>query len=246
MTKTPIIKQPGERIGVRFEYGQPGGREVTSIIAADVTAAGRVAEVLPLSVAAQVHGSSYALITLEGGSIGELYVIEVLVGTDDGERVAQRQELLCLDLSFRVPDVALPTYLSIGEFVARAGLDLAIQLTDEAATGAIDAERLEAALLDAQGLIDSYLGQRYAVPLAAPVPPPIPTLTYDLAFARLWRGELPDGAARAHAQALQALRDLAAGRAVLSLDAPPSPLASATVMFRGHDRLFSRDTMAGC
>ena len=244
MTFTPTIKDPAGRVHVRFEYGQPGGMPVTAIVGVSIQAAGRVVEVAPLVVAAQHAGSTYALVSFDGGTDGELYAVECTVTTGDGD-YPQRVEILCADLSWRIPGVALPTYVDIAGFVARAGLDRTIRLTDEFGRGAIDAERLERALLDAQSLVDSYLATKYAVPLAAPLPDPIVTLTYDLAIARLHAEELPPQIERREEAAKKLLADLASGRAALTIPAVATPTPAAPVLVQTGQRIFSRESMKG-
>ena len=245
MSLAPAIKDPAGRAHVRFEYGQPAGMPLTGIVSVTITPRGRVTEVTPLTVAAQHAGSTYALISLDGGTDGELYLIECLVTTGDGE-YGQRSEVLCIDLSWRIPGIALPSYVDIARFVARAGIDLSIRLTDEDGRGAIDAERLERALLDAQALVDSYLAAKYAVPLALPAPDPIPTITYDLAVARLYSGELPAQLEAREQAARKLLADLAQGKAVLTVPVAPTAAAPMPVLVQpGPGRIFTRDSMTG-
>lgn len=58
-------------------------------------------------------------------------------------------------------------YLTAQEYRDRFGDAETIRLTDENRTGAVDSERLETAIGDAQEEVDSYLGKRYATPLAS-------------------------------------------------------------------------------
>lgn len=243
--RQPVIKQPAERILQRFEFGQPAGLAITTLVETGVAAAGRVPAVTALTVASGIVGTTYAQLALVGGTAGELYTVRCLVEDSGGNRFEADAEILVVDLGFRVPGQAVATYLTFAEFVARVGVDEAVRLTDEAGTGAIDGPRLAAALLDAQAIVDSWLGARYAVPLAAPVPAPIPTLTFDLALARLYRGELPAGVEAKQAEALRLLKELSLGRA--TIPAPPAATADspAPVLVEPHDRLFTRTRMGG-
>ncbi|MFN7400564.1 MAG: gp436 family protein [Sandaracinobacter sp.] len=242
---SPTLKQPAERILQRFEFGQPGGAAITSIIETGVTPRGRVAEVTALTIGSAIVGSTYAQLALVGGTAGELYNVRCLVADAGGNRFEQDAEILVLDLAFRDAGTATPGYLSLQAFVQRAGVDETVRLTDEAGTGVIDAARLDAALQDAQALIDSYLGARYQVPLALPAPAPIPTLTFDLAVARLYRGELPDGVEAKRDEAVRLLKDLAAGKAAIPVAPAPTTTSPAPVLVEPHDRLFSRKRMGG-
>lgn len=239
------VKQPAERLVERFEFGRPGGADIASIAGITITPAGRVTEVTPLTVPVQSNGLTYALLTLAGGTAGELYALEVLVEDTAGNRFEQEREILCVDLSFRVPGQAAPTYLSFEAFVARAGVEEAVRLTDSLGTGAIDAERLDAALLDAQATVDAYIGRRYAVPLALPAPAPIPSLVFDLAIARLYTHDLPANVEQKRDAAMALLADIAAGEAVLAGLVDPADSSPAPVLVEQGARLFTRSGMRG-
>jgi|GEM_PF-1436346 len=245
LSYTPVIKQPAEVKLQRFEFGQPAGAAITSIVSAGITAAGRVPEVTALTIGSQIVGFTYAQLRLEGGTNGELYHVEVLVEDVSGNRFEGDAEVLVLDLGFRAAGAQISTYLTIAQFIARTGIDEAIRLTDEAGAGVIDAARLDAALIDAQSLVDSYLGARFTVPLAAPIPAPIPTLTFDLALARLYRGELPAGVEAKRDEALRLLKDISAGRASIPVAPAPTVTSPAPVIVQPHDRLFTRQRMDG-
>jgi phage gp36-like protein len=239
------VKQPAERLLERFEFGQPAGLAIASIVSATVTPAGRVTEVTPLTLPAQSVGLTYALVTLAGGTAGELYALDVLVEYTGGNRFEAEREILVADLSFRVPGQAAPSYLSFEEFVARVGVDEAVRLTDSLGTGTIDAARLDAALIDAQATVDAYLAVRYAVPVALPAPAPIPALTFDLALARLYTHDLPANVAAKRDQALALLADIAAGKAALAGLVEPTGSSPAPVLVETGERLFFRSNMRG-
>ena len=245
LTASPTIKQPAERILKRFEYGQPGGVAITTIVESTVLPAGRVPQVTALTIGSAIVGSTYAQLALVGGTVGELYSVRCLVEDAAGNRFEQDAEILVLDLAFRDAGTVTPGYLSLEAFIQRVGVDEAVRLTDEAGTGTIDAARLDAALQDAQALVDSYLGARYQVPLSLPAPAPIPTLTFDLAVARLYRGELPAGVEAKRDEAVRLLKDLAAGKAAIPVAPAPTTTSPAPVLVEPHDRLFTRKRMGG-
>jgi phage gp36-like protein len=60
-----------------------------------------------------------------------------------------------------------------------------IELADDDRDGMADAEVVEAAIADADGLIDAYLQDRYPIPLD-PVPALVRKLSIDLAVANLF------------------------------------------------------------
>jgi phage gp36-like protein len=243
MSFTPALKDPAARAHLRMQFGQPAGVPIGAIDSVVITPRGRVAEVAALTVAAQHAGADYVMLSFDGGTNGELYLIEARVADGAGGVAEQRQELLCLDQSWRVPGAVQPTYLSLAEFVARAGLDLSIELTDEDGRGAIDGERLEAALLDAQAEADSYLAGRYQLPLPLPAPAPLPTLIYDRAIARLYKFDVPEQVAKRDEVALRRLRELGEGKAQLAVPAPPAESSPEPVLFRPGANVFSRESL---
>lgn len=62
------------------------------------------------------------------------------------------------------------SYITKAQLIARFGRDELTQLTDRDRSGIIDDVALDAAIADAGGLIDSYIGARYALPISQPVP----------------------------------------------------------------------------
>lgn len=243
MSLTPILKDPAGRAHLRFVFALVGGVPIGAISSVTITPRGRVEEVAALIVAAQHAGTDYAMVSLDGGTDGELYLVECLVSDGSGGQIEQRQELLCIDLSWRVPSQAQPTYMDIAGFVARAGLDLCIELTDEDGRGAIVGQTLEAALLDAQSEADSYISARYQLPLALPVPAPLPTLIYDRALARLYKHGAPEGVVKRSDEALRRLRELGEGKAQLAVPVAPATSAPEPVLFRPGANVFSRESL---
>ncbi|MFN3371644.1 MAG: gp436 family protein [Sphingomonadaceae bacterium] len=243
---TPTIKQPAEVTLRRFELGQPAGVPLQSLVSATATPAGRVVPaVTPLVIDSAIVGQTYVQLRLTGGDAGELYHLSVLVEDEAGHRFEADAEVLVVDLAFRAAGAQTSLYLSIEQFIARTGIDEAIRLTDETGAGFIDARRLDAALLDAEATVNSYLGVRYRVPVALPAPDPLPTLTFDLALANLFRGELPAGVAERRDAAIALLKDLAAGRAALPEATAPAASSPTPVLVSTPERRFDRRRMAG-
>lgn len=130
-----------------------------------------------------------------------------------------------------------------GVIVASAPLD---------GLGVPDASAIALALEYADNAINECLGSRYAVPLALPLPAGIVDMAVDLALARLLTGTAFTEERQArHDQALDRLRALGAGRAVLvgyvppdaDGDGQPDPPPTG-VRVAGPARTFSRDTLA--
>lgn len=61
--------------------------------------------------------------------------------------------------------------------VAVGGSEALVQLSDQENTGAVNTAVVDQAIATADTVIDSYLSQRWAVPLSAPIPPEIQNLS---------------------------------------------------------------------
>lgn len=138
-------------------------------------------------------------------------------------------------------------YATQADLVTRFGERRLIELTDRSnpVPETIDAGVVAAALADAAGLIDSYVGQVLPLPLPS-APAALTAIACDLAWYRL-RGE---GAAedsperKAFEDAIAWLKRVAAGE--VSLEPEGAAAASdSDVRFAAPDRVFSRDSLKG-
>ena len=155
-------------------------------------------------------------------------------------------------------------YVTLERIQSALSLDVLLYLTDDERQGAVadDAgprlpdvclDRVAAKLADANAEVDSYVGQRYALPLPA-VPDVLAAKATDLAVYKLFlrRGLRPNTAdeavAMAYKDAVSWLKDVALGRASLPVPAAgegsagtvrPGGAASVTAA----DRVFSRETL---
>jgi len=236
------IKQPAEDLVYAFDFSSRLGDEtIVSIEAATVLARGLVAEIQPLVIADKAAEGQSARVRLQGGTDGETYLVTLRIA-DTGAQVYELDaEFAVAQQAFVVPDGG-SDYLSAQAFVDRIGLDEALALTDLQGQGRIDASRLLTALGDAQAEVDGYLAGRYAVPLGT-VPPVIAAIVFDLAVARLWRANLPEGVADRRDRAQRQLVDIAKG--VMTLPGAAGLPATADnvtpVLFQpGETRLFGR------
>ena len=102
-------------------------------------------------------------------------------------------------------------------------------------------EALEAAVADANGLVDSYVPGIYPRPLPL-VPEALKGAACDIARLRLYQSEAPDFMQKRHDNALRYLIDIANGRATL-----PGALAGTqpeTLIFSGCSKpLLSREAL---
>jgi phage gp36-like protein len=120
-----------------------------------------------------------------------------------------------------------------------------VELADDDADGTTDTAVVEAAIADADGLIDSHLRSRYSVPLD-PVPALITKLSADLAiaslFARRRESASPVHESRAR-DAVALLEEIAKGKIVLAGVAESQIKGSPDSTTRDDDKVFSRDTL---
>lgn len=107
------------------------------------------------------------------------------------------------------------TYATKENLTARFGEAEILQLADRDGDSIEDSGVIESALADTDALIDSYLGVRYDVPLA-PVPAVVTSVAADIARAKLWTDEPPEGVKEAHKAALGWLQRVADGRAIIT------------------------------
>ena len=131
-------------------------------------------------------------------------------------------------------------YATLNDLVARFGQEELIQLTDRQGLGVIDGNAVQAALVDADALIESYLAQRYALPVS-PVPQLLKRIAADTARFLLHGNAATEAVRAAYKDALKVLSDLSDGPAVLpGAAAAPKGVnpgaAGGQVVFTAQDR----------
>lgn len=138
-------------------------------------------------------------------------------------------------------------YADQADMEARFSTDDLIGLTDRGTppAGAIDTAVLNAALDDATGEMNSYLGRRYAVPLAS-IPNDVKIKCVMIAYYRLHRDSVPEKVRKDYEDALRWLRDVSTGVVVLDVDLAPAPAGSSDgAEIEAPDRIFATDKMGG-
>lgn len=143
-------------------------------------------------------------------------------------------------------------YATDADIIDLYGNDMLDRLADRDGDGVADAPKVQRALDDAAALIDGYIATRVVLPLVT-VPAVLRNLSIDIAVYRLATdaGLLSEDARKRYEDAIQFLRDVAAGRA--AIPQPPAPGASGpgeaaspqTVILDGADRVFSRRSLRG-
>ena len=136
------------------------------------------------------------------------------------------------------------TYATLVAMVAQFGEPEVVQRTDRVDAGVVDTVVLERALVDADAEIDSYLGTRYALPLAS-TPVLLVRLAADIARYRLYDDGVPDTVRQRYEDCVSLLKRLSSGDVVLP---GAQGLAVAGVETTYHAftaRLITDDSIAG-
>lgn len=110
--------------------------------------------------------------------------------------------------------------------------------------GGLDSELINAALSDAQAEIDSYISQRYRVPLSS-VPEVLVGVACDLARFRLYSTNPTEEVMSRYNQRIAFLRDVSNGKAGIPVDANEQGGAFSAGFTGGGSRLFTRDSLKG-
>ena len=136
------------------------------------------------------------------------------------------------------------TYCSQDDLQDRLGAEEVARLADLDGDGVPDADVIARALADADATIDSYLGRRYTLPVAAPdgsTPSVVRTRAVNLAvyFLKLGRDSVTDDVRGQHEEDVQWLQAASAGRASLA-KAAPRPASSGGGRTDTRPRLFGR------
>lgn len=122
-------------------------------------------------------------------------------------------------------------------------IDELIQLTDDSNSGLVNPATVNAKLADASGQVEMYCRQRYSLPLQPTAE--VVALTAKIAAYLLWsrrRRAVSDEMRQMYADAMQALRDIASGKA--SLDQPiqqPDQTASGATLVTQVTQVFGVD-----
>ena len=136
-------------------------------------------------------------------------------------------------------------YSSQAEIADRIDPKHLIELTDDDNDGVADGGVIDAAIADADGLIDTHLRSRYRLPLDT-VPALVRKISADLAIAALF-ARRRESASPTHEARAEAARDLLGSIArgeVLLAEASETPLKGAPdSTSRGADKTFSKDSL---
>ena len=135
-------------------------------------------------------------------------------------------------------------YCTLADIERRITSDDLVRLADHDGDGLADAAVVTQAIEDAQGVIDSYLGVVYAVPIPAPIPDVLRQYCVTMAVYFLCKGRraLTPETIDNYDKAIAWLKAVVAGTATLGIPTPPAPSSGApSVEFEVKDRVFGRD-----
>ncbi|MCR9218931.1 MAG: DUF1320 domain-containing protein [Alphaproteobacteria bacterium] len=135
------------------------------------------------------------------------------------------------------------SYATQQDLIDRFGEEELLALADRDGDGAIDAAVVDRALADAAGLIDSYIGARYRLPVD-PVPAQLVAAAAAIARWHLYADAPHERVSEAYRATLAWLKDVAAGRADLdAAGVEPAADESGAPVFDGAPRVFSADSL---
>ena len=123
-----------------------------------------------------------------------------------------------------------------------------IKLTDDDDTGSVNVDFVNAAIIAAGSVIESYLARRYQLPLSE-VPEVVKSVAVSLTVYTLYQRsslEPDEKSKRASSDAVNLLKDISTGIASLGLQERTTPsVGQAESNKATHDRVFTLDTLKG-
>jgi len=123
-------------------------------------------------------------------------------------------------------------YCTLDDLKKTVPEEVLVQLTDDEGLGAIKQERVDEAIAQADGEIDTYIGGRYSVPLAV-VPAVIRRCSCDTAIYIIYKRtveELPPTRKDAYRDALRILEQVRDGRMDLGITGAEDSFTSSVVV----------------
>lgn len=135
------------------------------------------------------------------------------------------------------------SYATQQDLIDRFGEGELLAVADRDGDAAVDTAVVDRALADADGLIDSYIGARYALPLVA-VPSQLVSAACDIARWKLYTDAPHDRVEGAYKAAIAWLKDIQAGRADLDAEGvEPAADSAGAPVHQAAPRLFSHHTL---
>jgi len=134
-------------------------------------------------------------------------------------------------------------YATKQDLIDRFGQPELIELTDRATppTGVIDDVVITRALADADAQIEAYISITHTLPLS-PIPATLVRMAGDIARYYLYEDRATEQVKERFEAAIAFLKNVAAGKAGLGVDAGGSaPAPAATVQFPKSQKVFARE-----
>lgn len=142
-------------------------------------------------------------------------------------------------------------YCTVDDIIAAVPRDALLQLTDDEQLGEINSARVTVAIARAEARVDSYVGVKYATPLADPVSRTINEITVDLTIYDLYSrvmDDVPETRNERKRDAIRRLEGIARGTVSLGIDQEPEPReqgSGAETTQDSSSQTFTRDSMEG-
>ena len=150
----------------------------------------------------------------------------------------------------------MPKYITRQDIIDRIGEDNFAQIADLDCDDTVDGSPVDTAIADAEACADSFLGNRYRLPLPGitstvdpllnTVPPALVRPVVDIAVYLLSQDHpvLTEDRLNRYTRAKEWLKKVAMSELSLGVDIPP-PTRNGGVVRTGPDRAFTRDKTSG-
>ncbi|MCP4259091.1 MAG: DUF1320 domain-containing protein [Planctomycetes bacterium] len=115
--------------------------------------------------------------------------------------------------------------------------DTIIQLTDDTGNAAVDTVKVDEAIAQADGEIDTYVGAKYTVPLSVPIPDIIRGISCDIAIYKLYKRrmeDIPETRDTSYTRAVKLLKEIRDGKQPLPIATAPAAGLSSGVVVTSH------------
>ena len=139
------------------------------------------------------------------------------------------------------------SYATQAQLTERYGEPMLIAATDRGAVplGVPDSAAVGRALVAADGVIDAYLGARYALPLSS-IPDIIVNLALEIGIFKLHAYDAPPKLREDHDAAMRMLREIADGRVRLNVAGIETPSTGGTgARITDRERPITAENMTG-
>jgi phage gp36-like protein len=136
----------------------------------------------------------------------------------------------------------MAAYATKDDIIDRYGPEILNIAADRDRDQVEDTDTVQASLDDATGEINAWISARYDLPIS-PVPDVLKSCCVDIAVYKLHitHDILTDERRRRYEDCIELLKAIAAGKASLGLDDPPTSVGGGVTLF-GPERLFTRAT----